>query len=210
MRRRAIKNIIAVLVILFLAYHSVYFKKLDEVKTASTEKFDAKKYSENFWKEKLTPELNKAIELNTLMSLLKTKPEETFNKYSHALGIGNIRFFLVKGEGEIKSVNENDISVIVKSDTSRADVKIITEYVFGNAVRDASGLIDINQFTNMTDFNSISEELNKIVRSQVLPSFKANAKAGERVQFKGAIELNREHLNLENIEITPIEVKLIH
>ena len=209
MSTKRIRNIILLLVILFLAYNSVYFKKLDEVKSVAVNTFDARKYAQTFWKDKLTPGLNRAIELSTLLHMLKATPPEAFDKYSHALGIGNIRFFLVKGEGEIIATNENDVSVLIKSDSLQVPVKIITEYVFGNAVRDGSGLIDINEFTNMTDFNGISEELNAIVRQKVLPAFKAGAKKGRRVQFKGAIELNREHLKLEDIEVIPIETKML-
>ena len=206
MLSRVLKYSIWIIVILFLGYHSVYFKKL-EGKSIVPGKFDAKEYAQTFWKGKLTPELSKAIELNNLISLLKTNPNETFDKHSHALGIGNIRFFLARGEGEIKAINENDIAVLVKSDTAQTPARLITEYVFGNAVRDASGLLNINEFTNMNDFNNISEELNGIVRTKVLPPFKANAKRGMKVQWVGAIELNREHLNLDDIEVIPIEIK---
>jgi predicted lipoprotein len=204
---KVLKYGIWIIIILFLGYHSVYFKKL-EGKSIATGKFDAKKYAQTFWKKKLTPELSKAIELNNLVSLLRTNPNETFDKRSHALGIGNIRFFLVRGEGEITSVSENDITVLVKSDTAQMPAKLITEYVFGNAVRDASGLLNINEFANMNDFNSISEELNNIVRIKDLPPFKSNAKKGMKVQWVGAIELNREHLNLDDIEVIPIETKI--
>lgn len=204
---KVLKYGIWIIIILFLGYHSVYFKKL-EGKSTVAGKFNATEYAQTFWKEKLTTELSKAIELNNLVFLLKTNPNETFDKHSHALGIGNIRFFLVRGEGEITSVDENDITVILKSDTAQMPVKLITEYVFGNALRDASGLLDINEFTNMNDFNSISEELNNIVRTKVLPPIKANAKKGMKVQWIGATELNKEHLNLNDIEIIPIEIKI--
>ena len=207
MMSKVLKYSTWIVIILFLGYHSVYFKKL-KGKSASAGKFNAKQYAQTFWKEKLTPELSKAIELNNLISLLKTNPNEIFDKHSHALGIGNIRFFLVRGEGEITSVNENDITVLVKLDTAQMPAKLITEYVFGNAVRDASGLLDINEFTNMNDFNTISEELNNIVRTKVLPPVKANAKKGMKIQWVGAIELNREHLNLDDIEVIPIEIKI--
>ena len=207
MTSKVLKYGIWIIIILFLGYHSVYFKKL-EGKSSAAGKFDAKEYAQTFWKEKLTPELSKAIELNNLIALLKTNPTQTFDKHSHALGIGNIRFFLVRGEGKITAINENDISVLVKSNAAQMPTKLIAEYVFGNAVRDASGLLDINEFTNMNDFNSISEELNKIVRTKVLPPVKANAKKGMKIQWVGAIELNREHLDLDDIEVVPIEIKI--
>jgi hypothetical protein len=58
------------------------------------------------------------------------------------------------------------------------------------------------------DFNNVSAEINKIIRTKVLPSFKANAKKGIAIRFVGAIELNKEHLDLSHIEIVPVEVNI--
>src|SRR4029078_9801703 len=127
---------------------------------------------------------------------------------SHALGIGNIRYFLVKGQGQVVSVNENDVSILARADTNQTALKMATEFVFGNAIRDASGKIDINEFANTMDFNNVSAEINKIVRAEVLPQFKANVKKGDSLQFAGAIELNREHLNTNDIEVIPVQVKI--
>jgi predicted lipoprotein len=101
------------------------------------------------------------------------------------------------------------VSIRVKTDTAEYDYKIATEFVFGNAIRDASGLINLNEFTNTMDFNNVSAEVNKIVRTSVLPSFKTNVKLGSRIQLFGAIELNKEHLSANNIEIIPISIKIL-
>src|SRR5204863_5656026 len=109
----------------------------------------------------------------------------------------------------IIAVNEDDISVLLQTDTTKQTITIATEYVFGNAVRDATGLIDINEFSNTMDFNNVSAELNKIIREKVLPSFKSAVKKGNTIEFVGAIELNKEHLNLQKIEVVPIEIKIV-
>lgn len=206
---KAVKYIIAIVVILVVAYNSVYFKKLDEVKASLTAKeFNAAQYAQTFWNSKLTPNLNKAIDITQLTAQLSGDAAKTFETYSHALGIGNLRYFLVKGTGEIVSVNEDDITVSLKPDAGRQTVTIATEYIFGNAVRDATGLIDINEFSNTMDFNNVSAELNKIIREKVLPSFKSAVKKGDTIEFVGAIELNKEHLNLQKIEVVPIEIKI--
>ena len=106
------KYIIAIVIILVVAYNSVYFTKLDEVKAAATAKeFNAAQYAQNFWTNKLIPNLNKAIDVSQLTAMLSTDAEKTFETYSHALGIGNLRYFLVKGKGEIAVVNEDDVVV---------------------------------------------------------------------------------------------------
>ena|SRR5438045_32307 len=204
---KAVKYIIFILIIVVIAFNSVYFKKLDEVKASKAAKeFNAAQYVQNFWNSKLMPNLNKAIELNHLIAMLATDTAKTFDTYSHALGIGNLRYFLVKGKGRIISVNEDDIAVSLKTDKGSQAVTIATEYIFGNAVRDATGLIDINEFSNTMDFNNVSAELNKIIREKVLPPFKSAVKIGNSVEFTGAIELNKEHLNLSHIEVIPVKV----
>lgn len=200
---KPIRYLLYIAVIALLAYNSVYFKKLDEVK-AGTAAFDAAGYAKDFWGKKLTPAFSKAVDLNTLTTLLKTDKEKAFKEHSHALGIGNIRYFLVKGEGIVSSVDENE----VKLEAGEKEVRIATEYIFGNAVRDASGAIDINAFTNSMDFNNVSAEINKLIREKVVLPFKSKVKKGDRVAFHGAIELNREHLQVNDIEIIPVSLQI--
>jgi len=205
--KKVIKYIISIAVIIVVVYNSVYFKKLDEVKASLTAKeFNAATYAQTFWAAKLTPNMNKAIDIAQLTAMLSNDAPKTFETYSHALGIGNLRYFLVKGKGIITSINEDDVSVLVQPDTSRQTITLATEYIFGNAVRDATGLININEFNNTMDFNNVSAELNKIIRERVLPSFKQNAKNGNSIEFIGAIELNKEHLDLSKIEVIPVVI----
>jgi predicted lipoprotein len=158
----------------------------------------------------LIPSLNKAIEIDTLITLLKKQPEKTFNAYSHALGIGNLKYFLVKGNGKVLSVGENSVTVLVNSATAKNVIEIATEYVYGNAIRDASGIISMNEFDNTMNFNEVSASINKIVRTKVLPDFITTVKKGAAVQFAGAIELNKKHLSLKEIEVVPIALKIIN
>lgn len=209
MKKKGLKYSLVLIVLILAAYNSVYFKKLDEVKASAAPEFDAAAYARTYFDKKLAAVLDKATEINKLVALLKTDPEKAFSTWSHALGIGNIRYFLVSGEGEITGIDENDVSVLAKAGTSEKTVKIATEYVFGNAVRDASGLVNINEFNNTMDFNNVSAEINKIIRKEVVPPFKAKVKKGELVQFTGALELNREHLNTDSLEIIPVRLKII-
>ncbi|GAB3709027.1 hypothetical protein GCM10027592_44850 [Spirosoma flavus] len=201
------KYVAGAVIALLLAHNSVYFKKLDEVKAAGSAgsgKFDAATYAQTFWRTKLIPSLpNAATDLATLLPLLKTDKDKAFTTYSQALGIGNIRYFLVKGEGTVTAVNDNDVTLSL---TSGETVRLATEYIFGNAARDASGLIKITEFDNTTDLNNVSAAINDIVRKDVIPPLKVAAKPGKKLQFIGAIELNRAHLHLENMEVIPILV----
>ena len=206
---KILKYLIALVVVLFIGYNSVYFKKLSVVKAGIADgKFNTEEYTRTFWDIKLMPSLNKAIEINTLIQLLKTNPDKAFDDHAHALGIGNLQYFMVKGEGQVISINENNVELAISGAQSQK-VKIAIEYVYGNAVRDASGLLDMNEFDNTVEFNEVSAGINKIIRNDVLPSFKKAVAVKDTVQFVGAIELNRKFLNLDDIEITPVQVKLV-
>lgn len=58
------------------------------------------------------------------------------------------------------------------------------------------------------DFNNVSEEVNNIIRTGVIPPFKAMAKKASIVQFYGAVELNRKHPDVEYIEVEPVSLTL--
>lgn len=205
--KKTFRYIIFFLLVAVVAYNSVYFKKLDEVK-AGTASFNASKYAAAFWEKKLMPALAKAVEIGGLFSLLEADKEKAFAAYSHALGIGNIKYFLVKGKGKVVLVDENRVVVQIDSDYEKPEISIATEYVFGNAVRDASGTIDINEFANSMDFNNVSAEINAIIRQKVLPPFKSKVKKGDLVEFSGAIELNKEHMKLEKTEVIPVRLTI--
>jgi len=190
----------------FTGYNSVYFRNLDEVKAERAGKaFDAVQYSRMFWDTKLLTNLDKAVEAGKLIELLSTDPANAFETYSHALGIGNIRYFFVTGKGVVESIDPNGLTIKLEANKQ---IRIATEFIFGNAVRDATGLISMNEFDNTMDFNNVTEEINKIIRSQVIPPFLKNVKKGDVVEFTGGVELNREHLHISSIEVVPVQATI--
>ncbi len=193
-----------------VVYNSVYFRKLDTVKALrSVNEFNAANYAEVFWNSKLVPNLNQAVDLSDLTELLSSDAASAFADYSHALGIGNLRYFLIKGRGVVESVHADYVTLILQSEDEEQRITLATEFIFGNAVRDATGLININEFSNTMDFNNVSAEINKIIREKVLPPFREKVKAENVVEFTGAIELNKEHLDMIKLEIIPIQVTIV-
>jgi predicted lipoprotein len=204
MAKKKFKYVVAIIVVVFLAWNSVYFKKLSEVKASAVKQFNATAYARNYIDKQLLPSVGKAPQIDQLIAQLKSKPDSTFKSYSHALDIGNIRFFMTSGQGTVTSIDDNDVYLLTQN---KQTVKLATEYIFGNALRDAPGIININDFANTMDLNHISDEVNKIVRNEVIPPFKSKVKIGSTVTFAGAFELNQEHINLNNIEIIPVSLK---
>ena len=82
MFKRVLKYFIAIIVVVIVAYNSVYFKKLDEVKASALSKqFDPVSYARNYLNNKLTPTLTRAFDLTQLVSLIKSEPQMAFQRY---------------------------------------------------------------------------------------------------------------------------------
>lgn len=203
--KRTIKNIIGIIIAVIVIYNSVYFRPLDETPSKGKEiAFDAKSFVDGIWKKDLLNVYDSAIDLTTLLAQLRENPEQTFAREAQALGIGNIGYFKVKGEGSVLQVNENNVLVNVGGEV----VEIEMEFIFGNAVRDASGLIQANDYDKTADFNSISESINERIRKDVVPEFRAKVAKGNKVIFTGALELNKAHLDLSQPEVIPVSIQI--
>ena len=203
---KGIKYLLVIASVGLVAYNSVYVKKLSDVKASEDKPFDANAYAKDFLYKKLPAEKDKAIELSKLVDDLKRNPRQAFS-YSHAQNNGDIRFFMVKGKGEIIRLDQSN--AYLKVDGVPIKTILATEYIIGNAARDGSGLISVDEFNTTMDMNTVSEELNKLIRAEVLPPFKTKAKTGSAVEFTGSIELNQTRPLPDSLEITPLilEVK---
>ena len=206
---RYIKYLLLIVAIGLVAYKSVYVKKLSTIKVTTDEKFDAVSFSKNLWEEKLPAKLDSAVDLAIFIKAAHANPAGAFSKYTNALGIGNYRYALVKAEGTVTEVSEDDIALQIRMGDSLMTAKLATEFIYGNAIRDASGLVEVKNFPNTMDLNNISEELNKMVRKTVLPPFKTSVKKGDKLIVSGAIEIHKEHIKWNELEIIPVKLQIV-
>jgi predicted lipoprotein len=203
---KIIKYSIGVLAIVVVGYFSLDIQNLDEYKAANANiKFDATEFARQFWENQLADCINSAPEANVVVQQLEQNPEVAFEKYAHKLGISKTYYLILKGSGVIESVDEEFLLVRIDENTQ---IQVATDFIFGNAIRDGSGKVDINQFVNMTDFNNVSVALNKLAKEKIVSRLKKSAKAGMRIEFTGATELNEENIDLTNIRVIPVTAKL--
>jgi len=160
---KLLKYSLLIVAIIIVGFKSIYIKKLSEVKKINTAQLDAVAFTQNLWDTKLPATINAAVSLADLQKAIAANSAEAFAKYSHALAIGNYRYSLVKFQAKVIQVREDDI--VLQEDGS--NIILATEFIYGNAVRDASGLIDVKDFTNSADLNSISDNLNKLVKQKL-------------------------------------------
>lgn len=204
--KKAIKFSAWIIPVLVLTYFSLSIENLDEHRAkSSTVAFNVPDYVQRFWDNDLPLCIEKAPFATELLALLNSNPDQAFEKFGHKLGISKTWYFMVKGTGTIESVDEEFLLVSL-SDSLK--IKVATDFIFGNAIREGSGKVNINDFLNMTDFNSVSVAINKMAKEKVVTRLKKAAKAGQQIDFAGAFELSEENTELESILLIPVSVKL--
>jgi predicted lipoprotein len=150
--------------------------------------FDAEAFVEKLWREELLkPEL-RTVDASRLVTLLREKNAAAAD-LGRRLGLSRTTCYFVAGTGRIVSVTNDSVSIALEGDAAPS-VVIETGPVFGNAIRDGSGLLDVSAFPNSQDFNAISTALNRRVEAQVLPRLRANAVVGARIRFAGGAEVD--------------------
>ena len=190
--KKVCKYAAAAAIIAFLVYHSIYFENLEDIKEQrQRERFNAAEYARDFWDNQLPNVLDKAIDVKELIELFNTNMDEAIRKYGKAPGISRIYAYLIKGNGKILAIGEDFLEVSIKDPQTNPDIKIMSGfYIPGNAVRDASGIIDVSEFTDTMKFNEISSEINKIVAKEVIkPFLDKKPKVGNTIRFFGATQV---------------------
>lgn len=203
------KYSLLIVAIVLVAYRSVYVEKLSVHNSKTAQKFDPVSFSKKLWQEQLPAKIETAVTLPALIDAISKDKNATLQQYTRALAIGNYRYALVKANLQVITVNDDEVLANVSAGDSTIPVKLATEFIYGNAVRDASGLIRVEDFPNTSDLNGISEELNRIVRADVIPSVKGKLKAGDKLEVVAALELNKEHIHWQGIELYPVRIQLM-
>lgn len=190
-------------------YNSVYFEKLDaRKKIEALQNFDSKAYVDQFWRERLPDALDRSTPVADVLSGLNIDILLTGEKFGRTLGLASTYYFLLHGEGRVLEITDDGVLLSLSPHQSESDIIIATNYIFGNAIRDASGLIDVSDFPNSMEFNTISRDINKFVTTEVVPSFYHKVMPGITLEFYGAAEVNKDEPELYPLKIIPIKVQV--
>ena len=203
--KKIIKYIILAVIVIVSLYNSVYFESLDKVKKGQEALvFNAKEYASDFManKKEALPAINTSEFLLETVKDVKSYAEQNGKK----LGISNDYNFILEGNATVLSIEEENV-IVQLNENNEQKVKIATDFIFGNAIRDASALADIGTFQNTMDFNNISVELNNIVRETIVPSFLKTVKEGDVIYFKGATKINIKKPDLKELRVIPLILK---
>ena len=183
----------------FPPFHIVPLKGVQDQQQAA--QFDAAAAAAAFWQGKLLPATGGAVEAKELISAWTKDVNLARQLQDGAVGS---RAFLVKGTGRVTTVEEEAVVIVV--DGTHTKVRLSTGLLFGNTVRDATGLLDVSAYPNSQDFNDLSTELNKIVEAKIVPALREKAAVGKVLRFFGCAELE-EGAKPDSLSVVPLRIE---
>jgi len=210
-RRRFLWFALAIVAVTVLFKSPLLFRvvPLDEARQLQeSQVFDPKAFAEKFWAERLMRSLEDATDAAVLFAAIERDREAAEERYARTLGIGSVYYYYVGGVGDVLSVSEDSLELSLAKDGTDTAIVIVTGNIFGNAIRNGTGLLDVSDFPNSRDFNNISREINRIVETRVVPPFLETVEVGARVRFVGCAEIMDEDTDLHPMRLIPVVLEV--
>lgn len=189
----------------FPLFHVVSRSALREAKEQAA--FHADEFVDEFWTAQLMPALPEAADATAVLGTLRTSPDEARTQFGRTAGLGRTVLYFVRGSGKVVSVDKKWVGISL-DDADDVDLALETGLLFGNTVRDATGLLSGDDFPNSQQFNEISTELNRRIEADVLSELREQAKIGAAIEFVGCTEVTNLPRDIEPLKIVPLEVKI--
>jgi hypothetical protein len=180
---------------------------IDELQNHTREQgFDAVSFAESFFEDDIPNALDQTVEAGLLLTAVRENPAKARERFGVEFGIGETYYYFVSGQGVVSSVSKKSVEISIPGNSNSDEFRISTANIFGNTIRNGTGLLDVSDFPNSRDFNAVSQELNRLVETRVLPPFRDQVESGQTVSFAGCIEINNEQ---EKIVLIPIFLEIV-
>lgn len=142
------------------------------------EAFDPAAFVDRFWEDNLPAALDHATDLDELVGAVSSDPQTARERFGHGLP----GYYFAEGEGTVEEIQGRRALLRVGQSTVSL---LIAPPVFGNTVRDGTGLLNVNDFSGLEAYNAVSAVLNQKVETEVMPSLRQLVLPGATVSFAG-------------------------
>ncbi|MGW8482110.1 DUF2291 family protein [Microbacterium sp. NPDC055903] len=145
-----------------------YISIEDATASASAGAFDPISYADERFESEVVPQIeDEAIDLSTLLADLAGGADES--EFGHAPGEGSSYSFPVTFTATAGAQNGSILPVTVEGVPSDVTVQLqVGPAVNGTALRDVTGTVSFNDFTNQLEFQEVATEFNNRVRDGIL------------------------------------------
>jgi predicted lipoprotein len=190
----------------FPLFRIVPLERAAKEKAAAT--FDATEFADRFWHERLLKSLDQAVKAEVLLPAIQTNAAEAKKQFARSVGVSESYTYFVSGKGRVLAVSEEAVSLTLTPGATNSEVMLQVGLLFSNAVRDGTGLLNVNDYPNSQEFNALSAALNHLVETRVQPKLREQAQVGATIRFVGCAEVNEEATDLKPLKVVPIQAGL--
>jgi predicted lipoprotein len=152
--------------------------------------------------------LDQVADAATVLAALRDNRQQASERFGRQVGVSRARAFLVRGAGTIVAIDNKGVSVSLTGAGPPPNIVLQTSLLFGNTVRDASGLLNPGDFSNSQHFNAISSELNRIVETRLLPRLKEQAEPGRTIQFVACAQVMPDQAGITPLRMIPLRIAI--
>ena len=194
----------AAAVVLIAAGFSTKVVSIADADAANAGGFDPASFASEHFAEISDTVAADAIELTDLLSQLAAGADEA--EFGNTSGASSAFAFPVTFEAVAGAFTEPVLPVTVDGVDPAITVQIqVGPAINGTALRDVTGTISFNQFTNQLEYQQVGTELNNLVRDEVLAAFDAAAAEGKTIRVTGTFL----RVNPALVSVVPVSIEVI-
>jgi predicted lipoprotein len=167
----------------------------------------AARFVDPIWSTKVLPTIQeKAHDIAKILPEIRADPNGAGQKYGRREAT-NPYNYMVKGTGKVTELHTESQAGTVTVEVPGLGEKValqIGPVVRGTALRDATGIVSFNQFTNQLDYADVSKEMNHRALQTALRNVDPASLAGKTVTFFGAFTFDPH--SKAPVLITPVKI----
>jgi predicted lipoprotein len=203
--RPGLVGLVVAIIVIVIAAFNVKVVGLDEVAAAdAAQQFDPAAYAEEHYSTDIAPAVEAdAIDLATLLADLEGGADEA--DFGNTSGASSAFAFPVTFTGVAGDLTAPVLPVTVDGVPKGTTVQVqVGPAVSGTALRDVTGTVDFNDFTNQLEYQNVANELNNMVKTEVLADFDAAAASGKTITVTGAFL----RVNPALVSVVPVSIEV--
>ena len=167
----------------------------------------AAKFVDPIWATKVLPTIQeRAQDISKILPEIRADPNNAGQKYGRREAT-NPYNYMVKGTGKVTEMHTESQAGTATIEIPGLGEKValqIGPVVRGTALRDATGAVSFNQFTNQLDYADVSKEMNARALKAAFANVEPNSIAGKTLSFFGAFTFDPH--SKSPILVTPVKI----